>query len=288
PAAIASSEDSAQMFVTQTRGGTKTLLPALLAIAVSLIATLVFFYLPDEVSVPVSATAIDVPKEASPASSKIKNKAEVTVVNNETGEAQNVKEPPANSTDETNGKTTREDAPPKSDANESRSSSEKQEDKKVASALGQTPARKSAAVKTKPVPKRRNTRSSERKRSAPVVRKKVPAPKPAKPTPKVVEVPPKPPVVSAKPKPVMPEPMMPEPMMPAPLPGNLKIRGLTWWDVHVDGQKKYRHPSKPRVFDAGKYVIELHNFNCANSPIRKTITIKAGQKVQLKPKCDAQ
>jgi len=284
-AANASSDDSAQILAAQASGGTRKLLPALLAIAVSLVAGIIFFSLPDEVSVPVATTAITLPKEASPPPSKINNKAEVAVVNNGTGEVgkREVKAPnPAISTEQ---KTTAQDAPLKNEAKESEPLPEvkAQDDKKAALAVGQPSASKSVAVKPKPVPNKRNTRSSKRKRPAPVVRKKAPPPKPAKPTPKVAEVPPKPPVVAAKPK-----PMMPEPMMPAPKPGTLKIRGLTWWDVHVDGQKKYRHPSKPRVFEAGKYVIELHNFNCANSPIRKTITISAGQKVQLRPKCDAQ
>ena len=156
------------------------------------------------------------------------------------------------------------------------------------------PAREKAVAnvkKTAPAPEKRVkvTRkpksATNRENNVKVVRPKQPQSQATKLAPIAEKAPPKP---EAKKPADKPKPMMPKPMMPAPKPGILKIRGLTWWDVHVDGQKKYRHPSKPRVFEAGKYVIELHNFNCANSPIRKTVTIKSGERVQLKPKCEAQ
>ena len=63
PTAITESESSAPVIPAQSRGGKSKLIPALFGIIAVLSAILVFINLPDEVSVPVKATAIEVPKE---------------------------------------------------------------------------------------------------------------------------------------------------------------------------------------------------------------------------------
>ena len=63
PTAITESESSAPVIPPQSRGGRVKLIPALFGIIAVLSAVLVFMNLPDEVSVPVKATAIEVPKE---------------------------------------------------------------------------------------------------------------------------------------------------------------------------------------------------------------------------------
>jgi hypothetical protein len=154
----------------------------------------------------------------------------------------------------------------------------------------------------KPPPRRSNIRRTPKPASpAPPKKVKTPvnpvAPKVVKEAPpKVVkEAPPKvvtkaPPKVVKKAPPKVVKKAPPKVVIPAApakdlRPGKLKIKYIRWWDVHINGQKKYRHPAPPRKLKPGKYTIELHNFNCVNSPIRTVIEVKPGQVTTIVPKC---
>ena len=282
PTALGSSESSASAIPSPGLSGNGKLVPAIVIIATVLIAAFVFLNRPDEVSVPVTAKPLDIKNEPAPPSPAITKKvvakpAPAISPTNETVSSNSGSEASQTNNPESPKPATKEVAP-------EAASPEKN--------VAQQKVTKAVAVEKKRDPKftkKRDTARSTKKttiakQASGALSDKKSEPKTVAPAPKTVAPAPKPPVVAEKPKPTVAS----APKMPPPKPGKLKIRGMTWWDVHVDGQKKYRHPSKPHVFSAGKYLIELHNFNCANSPIRKTITIKPGQKVQLKPKCQAQ
>ncbi len=69
-------------------------------------------------------------------------------------------------------------------------------------------------------------------------------------------------------------------------PGKLKIKASVWFDVYVDGQKRFRHPRVAQPISVGAHRIELRNEEFGCKPIRRTIEVKSAQTTTVLARCE--
>ncbi len=68
-------------------------------------------------------------------------------------------------------------------------------------------------------------------------------------------------------------------------PGKIKIKASVWFDVYVDGQRRFRHPKVAQPISVGSHRIELRNEEFGCKPIQRTIEIKSAQTTTVQARC---